>query len=91
MPDLCRQVRRDFLAGFPMVDNDSQVPAPSASAWSIDLEAIEGPVFIVHRRDERDARAALVRHLVEIGSVADTIKAERIVAASPISSVGVVW
>ncbi|MFN8113175.1 MAG: hypothetical protein U0R51_08240 [Solirubrobacterales bacterium] len=74
-----------------MVDSDRQVPTPSASAWSIDLEAIEGPVFIVHRRDEGAARAALVRHLVEIGAIPDTIRAERIVAAAPISSVGVVW
>lgn len=74
-----------------MVDSDRQVPTPSASAWSIDLEAIGGPVFVVHRRDESDARAALVRHLVEIGAVADTIKAERIVRVAPISSVGVIW
>ena len=74
-----------------MVDTDRQVPTPSASAWSIDLGAIGGPVFVVHRRAESDARAALVRHLVEIGAVADTIKSERIVAAAPTSSVGVVW
>ena len=74
-----------------MIDTDSQVPTPSASAWSIDLGAIGGPVFIVHRRGEGEARAALVYHLVEIGAVGDTIKAERLVAAAPISSVGVVW
>lgn len=48
-------------------------------------------MFIVHRRDQSEARAALVRHLVEIGAAADTIKAERIVGAAPMSSVGVVW
>lgn len=80
-----------FSAVFPMIDTDRQVPTPSASAWSIDLAAISGPLFVVHRRDESEARAALVRHLVEIGTIPDTIKAERIVGAAPISSVGVVW
>jgi hypothetical protein len=74
-----------------MVDSDGQVPTPSASAWSIDLDAVDGPVFVVHRRDQGEARAALVRHLVEIGAVADTIESERIVNAAPISSVGVIW
>lgn len=74
-----------------MVDSERQVPTPSASAWSIDLAAIGGPTFIVHRREEGEARAALVGHLVEIGAVANTIKAERIVAAAPISSVAVIW
>lgn len=71
-----------------MIDTDRQLPTPSASAWSIDLDAIGGPVFVVHRRDQSEARAALARHLVEIGAVADTIKAERLVGAAPISSVG---
>ncbi|MFN8113158.1 MAG: hypothetical protein U0R51_08155 [Solirubrobacterales bacterium] len=74
-----------------MIDTDRQLPTPSASAWSIDLEAVDGPVFVVLHRDEGEARAALARHLVEIGAVADTIKAERIVGAAPINSVGVVW
>jgi hypothetical protein len=74
-----------------MVDEPRQVPALSASAWSIDLVPVGGPSFIVLRRDEAEARTALVEHLVEIGSIPDTIKAERMVAAAPIESVGVVW
>lgn len=76
---------------FPMVDSDRQVSTPSACAWLIDLSAIGGPVFVVHRLDQSEARAALVRHLVDIGAIPNTIKAERLVGAAPISSVGVVW
>jgi len=74
-----------------MVDTGRQLPSPSASAWSIDLAAIDGPVFIVGRLAEQDARAVLVLHLVEIGAVANTIAAERVVANAPITSVSVVW
>lgn len=74
-----------------MIDTDRQVPSASAPAWSIDLAGIGGPVFVVLRLDERDARQALVRQLVEVGAIANTIEAERVVAAAPIESVGIVW
>jgi len=74
-----------------MVDNDRQLPSPSASAWWIDLSEIGGPVFIVLRLDEDEAREALVRQLVDIGAIGNTIEAERVVAAAPTESVAVVW
>ena len=80
-----------FFQVFLMVDMSRQVPSPAASAWSIDLTRIGGPLFIVLRMGDDDARAALVRHLVDIGSISNTIEAERVVAAAPIESVGVVW
>ena len=76
---------------FLMLDTGRQLPALSASAWSIALAEIGGPTFIVLRRDEAEARIALVEHLVEIGSITNTIKAERVVAAAPIELVGVLW
>lgn len=90
-PPLCESKAHDFLGGSMMVDEPRQVPALSASAWSIDLAPIGGPVFIVLRRNETEARTALVTHLVEIGSIPNTVEAERAVAAAPIDSVGVVW
>ncbi len=74
-----------------MVDMNRQVPTPSASAWSIDLTRIGGPLFVVLRRDEDDARAAVVRHLVDIGSISNTIEAERTITKAPTESVAVVW
>lgn len=57
----------------------------------IDLAHVDGPRFVVCRVGEVDARQALVRHLVDIGSIPNTIAAERIVASAPAESVGVVW
>lgn len=74
-----------------MIDKQRQVPAISALAWSIDMTIIGGPVYVVLSRDEVEARAALARHLVEIGSISNTMRAERIVATAAITSVGVVW
>jgi hypothetical protein len=74
-----------------MIDTSRQVPSVAAAGWSIDLTAIGGPVLVVLRLSEREARQALVRHLVDIGSIPNTIEAERIVAVAPVESVGVVW
>jgi hypothetical protein len=74
-----------------MVDDPRQVPAQSASAWAINLAAIGGPNIVVMRRNEDQARDALVQHLVAIGAITNTIEAERVVGAAPIESVGVVW
>lgn len=57
----------------------------------IDLAHFDGPRFVVCHVGEDDARQALVRHLVDIGSIPNTIAAERIVASAPAESVGVVW
>lgn len=76
----------------PMIDTNRQVPSPSASAWRIDLAGIGGPIFIVMRRSEGEAREALAHHLVEIGSpLTPTIAAERAANAVPAGSVAVVW
>ena len=74
-----------------MIDTDRQLASPSATAWSIDLSAIGGPVFIALRLNPDAAREALVTHLVEIGSIPNTIEAERLVGRAPIRHVGVVW
>lgn len=74
-----------------MVDTDRQLPSLSASAWSIDLAASGGPVFVVHRLGKADARAALIAHLVEIGSFPSEAGAEAIVAEAPAESVAVIW
>jgi hypothetical protein len=74
-----------------MVDEARQVPSASALAWMIDLAHVDGPRFVVCRVGDDDARQALVRHLVDIGSISHTIEAERIVAVAPAESVGVVW
>ena len=74
-----------------MIDTRGQVPAPSASPWLIDLTAAGGPRFAVLRLAEEEARDALVAHLVEIGSIPNTIAAERLVGSAPIESVAVTW
>jgi hypothetical protein len=74
-----------------MLDTDRQLPAISASVWVINLAAIDGPQFVVLSRDEAEAREALVVHLVEIGAIANTIEAFRIVNAAGITALGVVW
>jgi hypothetical protein len=74
-----------------MVDTGRQVPSPSASAWLIDLSHVDGPQFVVFRLSEIEARQAVVGHVVENGAIANTIAAERLVAAAPASQVGVVW
>ena len=74
-----------------MVDASRQLPSPEAQAWSINLAEVGGPVTVVCRREEAEAREALVHHLVGIGAVANTCAAERIVAGAPITSVAVVW
>lgn len=81
----------NLLPGFVMIDTRRQVPSPSASAWLIDLTAAGGPRFVVVRREEDEARDALVAHLVEIGSIPNTIAAERLVGRAPIESVAVTW
>lgn len=74
-----------------MIDDGRQVPGPAALAWLVDLTHIDGPRFIVLRLVEPDARAALAAHLVDIGSISNTIDAERVVAAAPAHPVGVIW
>jgi hypothetical protein len=74
-----------------MIDTNRQLASPSATAWSIDLEAVGGPEFVVLRLDPDAAREALAKHLVEIGSIPNAIEAGRIVGAAPARHVGVVW
>lgn len=74
-----------------MVDDERQLPSSSATGWSIDLEAVGGPRFVVLRLNESDARDALARYLVDIGAIANTIEAERVVGGAQIESVAVVW
>ena len=83
----CARPSRMIFSGVPMmVDTDRP-----ASAWAIDLTPIGGPRFVVMRLDAADARAALVRHLVDIGAIANTIEAERVIARASVESVAVVW
>jgi hypothetical protein len=68
-----------------------QVPAPSATAWLLDLTAARGPRVVVLRGDEAEAREALARHLQDIGSAFSDEEAAELIAEATSEPVGVVW
>lgn len=76
-----------------MIDTKRQVslPAPSARAWLIDLDPVEGPQFVVLRLGSAEARHTLADHLVDIGAFTDTAAARAAIEGATASSVGVVW
>lgn len=73
-----------------MVANNRQAPSASATAWLADLSERGGPRFVVLRVGERESRAALRDHLVEIGAVVDTTEAEVRAAGATYELVGVI-
>jgi hypothetical protein len=80
-----------FSGVSAMVNEPRQLPAPSATAWLIDLAEVGGPSYVVLCREEAVAQQILIRHLVAIGKVTNTMEAEPIVADTPIESVAVIW
>lgn len=70
---------------------DSQVPAPSASAWLVDMSEFGGPCFVVLRTSRCDARTATVSHLIEIGFGLDRAKVESLVSRAAVTEAAVIW
>lgn len=74
-----------------MIYTSRQVPAPSAAGWLFDLTRARGPVFVVLRVTEDDARQALSEHLLDIGAVTDPGEADELIDGQAPIMVGVVW
>lgn len=74
-----------------MVDADRQVPAPGAGCWILDLAHARGPRFVVFRLALSDARATLISHLIEIGTVATPDEAEDLVRDAVAEPAAVIW
>jgi hypothetical protein len=70
---LCEHRRPGFFV--MMIDNERQVPAPSAAGWLFVLGDQRGPAFVVLRQDEGAARDCLRDHLRNLG-VADELLAD---------------
>jgi hypothetical protein len=68
-----------------------QVPTPSAAAWLLDLTASDGPMLVVLRREQCEARAAAVGHLLDAGIVVGVAEARKIVAEADAQLVAVTW
>jgi hypothetical protein len=68
-----------------------QVPTPSAAAWLLDLTASDGPMLVVLRREQCEARAAAVGHLLDAWVAIDDGHARAMVAAVEPQLVAVTW
>jgi hypothetical protein len=68
-----------------------QVPTPCAAAWLLDLTASDGPMLVVLRREQCEARAAAVGHLLDAGIVVGVAEAREIVARASAQLVAVTW
>ncbi len=74
-----------------MIDTNTQVPAPAAAAWLLDLTASGGPTLVVLRRDRCEAVATTVGHLLDAGIAADAPQAREMVADTEPQLVAVTW
>jgi hypothetical protein len=86
----CAPARR-LISFLVMIDTSRQLPAPTADAWSIDLTALGGPLFVVLTTSEAHARERLVEHLVELGKVEDIGAGTMLLAEIPAERVAVIW
>jgi len=68
-----------------------QVPTPSAAAWLLDLTASGGLTLVVLRREQCEARAVAVGHLLDAGIVGGVAEAREIVARATPELVAVTW
>lgn len=69
----------------------TQVPSPSAAGWLVDLREARGPLFVVLRRTEVQARECLRDHLVDTGTFSSAEEVDEVLAHAVTSPVGVVW
>ncbi|MHB8660139.1 MAG: hypothetical protein ACYC91_19805 [Solirubrobacteraceae bacterium] len=74
-----------------MIDNDRQLPTPSADAWSVDLSGLGGPRFVILTLSESRARELLAEHLVELGQADTTTAAAELISEMPCERVSVIW
>jgi hypothetical protein len=74
-----------------MIDTNAQVPAPAGAAWLLDLTASDGPMLVVLRREQCEARAVAVGHLLDAGLVGGVAEAREIVAGGDVQLVAVTW
>lgn len=68
-----------------------QVPTPSAAGWLLDLTATGGPMLVVLRRDQAEAAAAAVGHLLDAWVAIDAGHARAMVGAAKPQLVAVTW
>jgi len=69
----------------------SQLPPPPAAGWLLDLGDVRGPRCVVLRRDEAQARAALVEQLLVSGVVDGVEDGAELIAEAIIEPVEVIW
>ncbi|HKG03138.1 MAG TPA: hypothetical protein VKB03_08140 [Conexibacter sp.] len=74
-----------------IIDTNAQVPAPAAVAWLLDFTASDGPMLVVLRREQCEAKAAAVGHLLDAGIVVGVAEARKIVAEADAQLVAVTW
>ncbi len=74
-----------------MIDTSTQVPAPTATAWLLDLTASGGPMLVVLRRGRCEAVATAVGHLLDAGVAVDAAQAREMVANVEPQLVAVTW
>lgn len=89
-PQLCSGASPDSLP-IVRIDTSTQVPAPAAAAWLLDLTASDGPMLVVLRRDGAEAAATAVGHLLDAGIAADAAQAREMVADVEPQLVAVTW
>lgn len=65
-----------------MIDTNTQVPAPAAAAWLLDLTASDGPLLVILRRTRCEAAATAVGHLLDAGIAGAPSQAREMVADS---------
>lgn len=80
---LCEHSRPGFFV--KMIDNERQVPAPSAAGWLFDLGDQYGPAFVVLRQDEGAALDCLRDHLDDLGVPDDAL------ASAQVEHAAVIW
>ncbi len=74
-----------------MIDTDCQLPSPTADAWSVELNGLGGPRYVVLTTSERHARERLAQHLAELGKAETVAAGTVLIAEIPAERVAVIW
>ena len=74
-----------------MIDTNSQLPTPTADAWSIDLAGLGGPRYVVLTASEQYARERLAQHLAMLGKAETAGAGGVLIAEIPAERVAVIW